>query len=189
MVDPIDGTVPFSLGIPISTFSLALVDKSEGQPVLGVAYDPFLERMFTAVRGQGAKLNGTSISTSQSTELRQTSVSVLGGTTSGDKGHAEFNHGNCINLLRSEGAKNISLQSFVYAGVMVAEGRLSGTIMGYGSPWDAAAAALIVQEAGGIAADVHGRPRRYDKFEDGIILAANQSVFEKLVKVVEQSAS
>ena len=189
VVDPIDGTVPFNLGIPVSTFSLALVDKNEGQPVVGVAYDPFQDKMFTAVRGEGAKLNGAPISTSKNPDLKQTSVSVLGGTISGDKGHADFNHGNCINLLRSEGAKNISLQSFVYVGVMVAEGRLSGTIMGYGSPWDAAAAALIVQEAGGIAADVYGQPRRYDEFANGIILAANQSVFEKLVSVVEQSVT
>ncbi len=55
--DPVDGTQPFSKVIPISTFSLALVDKY-GQSVVGVVYDPFQDRLYEAVVDHGAFLNG-----------------------------------------------------------------------------------------------------------------------------------
>jgi fructose-1,6-bisphosphatase/inositol monophosphatase family enzyme len=60
--DPVDGTKAFTWGLPTAMFSLALVTK--GRPVMGVAYDPFLKRMFTAVKGQGAFCNGEKISVS-----------------------------------------------------------------------------------------------------------------------------
>jgi len=50
--DPVDGTVPFAKGIPVSTFSLALVD-SNGKSILGVVYDPFQKRLYEATRGGG----------------------------------------------------------------------------------------------------------------------------------------
>lgn len=53
--DPIDGTIPYSHGIPTSVFSLALV--KDGEPILGVVYDPFMERMFFAQKGEGAFMN------------------------------------------------------------------------------------------------------------------------------------
>ena len=53
--DPIDGTVPFSKQIPIAAFSLALV--YDGKPIIGVVYDPFGERLISAVQGNGAMLN------------------------------------------------------------------------------------------------------------------------------------
>ena len=61
--DPVDGTMPFSKGIPISSFSLALVDEN-GHSVVGVIYDPFQDRLFEAVKGNGALLNGARIGVS-----------------------------------------------------------------------------------------------------------------------------
>ena len=60
--DPIDGTVSFSHGVATSVFSIALV--KDGQPILGVVYDPFLKRMFTAEKGQGTFLNNKRIKVS-----------------------------------------------------------------------------------------------------------------------------
>jgi myo-inositol-1(or 4)-monophosphatase len=51
--DPVDGTQPFAMGLPISSFSLALVDD-KGDAVLGVVYDPFEDRLFEAVQNGGA---------------------------------------------------------------------------------------------------------------------------------------
>lgn len=54
--DPVDGTIPFSKGVPTCMFSLALTHR--GLPILGVAYDAFMDRMFFAEKGKGAFLNG-----------------------------------------------------------------------------------------------------------------------------------
>jgi fructose-1,6-bisphosphatase/inositol monophosphatase family enzyme len=53
--DPIDGTKAFTWGTPTAMFSLALV--IDGQPVMGVAYDPFLERLYTGIKGEGSFCN------------------------------------------------------------------------------------------------------------------------------------
>ena len=54
--DPIDGTLPFTLGVPTSLFSLALV--VDGEPTMGLLYDPYLDRRFEACLGQGGNVNG-----------------------------------------------------------------------------------------------------------------------------------
>ena len=59
--DPIDGTMPFSLGLPIFTFSLALVDQATGQPIMGVVNDPIMKNMYWAYNGGGAYRNGKKI--------------------------------------------------------------------------------------------------------------------------------
>lgn len=70
--DPIDGTMAFSCGIPSFVFSLALVDQSNGQPVLGVIYDPIMKNMYWAHKGSGAYRNDKKISVSQDTSLKNT---------------------------------------------------------------------------------------------------------------------
>ncbi|MDR1032910.1 MAG: inositol monophosphatase, partial [Candidatus Nomurabacteria bacterium] len=50
--DPIDGTNMFARGVPVAVFSLAFV--VDGEPVMGVVYDPFTDRLYTAVKGEGA---------------------------------------------------------------------------------------------------------------------------------------
>ena len=73
--DPIDGTFPFMHGIPVSTFTLALVHN--GQPILGVIYDPFMERMFVAEKGQGATLNGVAVHTGTDPSMHNKSIGVV----------------------------------------------------------------------------------------------------------------
>src|SRR3989339_1842896 len=72
--DPIDGTIPFSHGIPTCVFSLALV--KDGVPVVAVVYDPFMDRLFTAEKGNGAKLNGKTIHVSPAKTLKNAVVGV-----------------------------------------------------------------------------------------------------------------
>ena len=71
--DPIDGTLPFSLKIPVSTFSISLVGKDNGQPIICVIYDPFTENMFYACKGFGAYKNDQKISVSNEA-LNETSI-------------------------------------------------------------------------------------------------------------------
>lgn len=179
VVDPIDGTMPFSMGIPVSTFSLGLVDRKDGQPILGVAYDPYLNHLYSAVRGQGAFLNDKPIHTSKNGDLKA-SYSYVSGS------HG-YSGGKTIDQLQEKGGWQFHLLSFVYAAAKVASGEFVCATMGYGSPWDSAAAAIIVTEAGGVASDRTGKTRRYDEFSDGILLAANQKIHDQFVQMLKES--
>jgi myo-inositol-1(or 4)-monophosphatase len=190
VVDPIDGTVPFSLGIPCSTFSLGLVDRSDGQSVVAVVYDPQLDYLYTAQRGEGSFVNGVRLHTSKATDLPRTYISVLGGIGRREDARTHFiRQGACVDWLMDHGARPLSLQSQVYSACKVASGEFAGSIFGYGSPWDSAAASLIVEEAGGVVTDVNGKKRRYDEFAEGCLLAANQEMLTKLLSVVNASSA
>src|SRR3989344_508119 len=71
--DPVDGTIPFSHGIPTCAFSLALVKN--GAPILGVIYDPFIDRLFFAEKNKHAFLNDKMIKVSDKKDLEN---SVIG---------------------------------------------------------------------------------------------------------------
>lgn len=185
VVDPIDGTVPFSLGIPISTFSLALVERKDGQPLVGVVYDPYLDHMYTAVKGGGAFLNDVRLKVSKNTTLPRNYVSIIGG--SGKGGKTRYNRGKCFDIIRAQDAKCISIQTEAYFASKVATGELVGSIFGYGAPWDVAAAGLLVREAGGLVTDLSGEKRRYDEFADGCVLAANKTIQSKLLDAIRKS--
>jgi myo-inositol-1(or 4)-monophosphatase len=183
VVDPIDGTMPFSLGVPISTFSLALVDRLDGQPIVAVTYDPFLDNMYTAVKGEGAFLNGKAIKTSEKTDFARNVVAIVGGLRSDEEGY--YKPGVASDFIRDHDGRYFSFVSHVYASNLVASGELLAAVLGYGSPWDSAAVCLLVQEAGGIVTDVLGKTRRYDEFAAGCLLSANLVVHEKMLQALQ----
>lgn len=187
VVDPVDGTSPFMLGIPVSTFSLALVDKKDGQPIVGVVYDPQLNNFFTATKDGGAYLNDKKLKVSNTKMLNRTYVEICGGNISEDE--LSFLPGKCIDIVRIQGAKLLDLQSHAYCGTRVATGELAGTVFGFGAPWDVAATSLLVQEAGGISTDIRGNIRRYDEFANGSIHAPNEEILSILVNAINISKS
>jgi myo-inositol-1(or 4)-monophosphatase len=92
VIDPIDGTVNFAYGIPHAAVSIALQtrkpvlskrrketlsnDDTAYETQVGVVYDPFCNELWTAIRGQPARLNGRTISVSQRKNLREAIVSI-----------------------------------------------------------------------------------------------------------------
>ncbi len=186
VLDPIDGTMPFSLGIPVSTFSLALVHRSNGQPVVAVAYDPQLDHLYSATKGQGAVLNDAKILTSKSSTIEKQYVVVGGGSL--QDGVPYFSAGKCTTLAREvAGARVFNFYSFVYSAMKVASGDLVAAIMRYGAPWDAAGAALIAQEAGAVVTDFEGKNRRYDEWGAGCVVAANQAIHDEMMGLIKLS--
>jgi myo-inositol-1(or 4)-monophosphatase len=183
VVDPVDGTQPFSLGIPISTFLLALVDREEGQPVLGITYDPFLEEMYTAVRGMGAFLNGHSLRTSATETLVDSYVAVYGPAVRTET--LDYTSGKLIDALTAEQVHTFRMSSGAYTGAKIATGQFASIIMGNGKPWDSAAIAILVQEAGGVATDLEGNSRRYDTTELGSVISANQIIHEQILEIIK----
>ncbi len=173
VVDPVDGTVPFAIGVPLSTFSIALVDRSDGQPLVGVIYDPFLDELFYASKGGGCYLNGKRLKTSQATDFKQEYFAI------------SVSRMELINHLREERAHLVYIASGCYFGARVAAGQFLATVHNRDKSWDVAAKALLVAEAGGIVTNYDGEPIRCDENAEGIICAANKTIHAKLMKLIK----
>jgi myo-inositol-1(or 4)-monophosphatase len=158
VVDPLDGTTNFAHGFPHFCVSIALCDHDGAR--LGVIHDPIRGETFTAVRGQGARLErqarpGRALAVSRAGVLQQaliaTGFSYQRATTPTDN-LAEF----CrvvpqVCCVRRAGSAALDL-------AYVAAGRLDGYWEYHLQPWDLAAGALLVQEAGGQLRRLDGSP-------------------------------
>jgi len=175
--DPVDGTIPFTLGIPIFTFSLALVEN--GVPILGVTYDPFMDRMFFAEKGNGAFLNDKPIRVSEKEDLNNSYITFEAWAKS------KYPVWDLNRQLEEKGVKTLKLTSIIYPSSLVATGELVATIFPGKYPHDAAAVKIIVEEAGGKVTDFFGNEQRYDQEINGFI-ASNGKVHDQLVEIVRQ---
>ncbi len=156
VVDPIDGTVNFTYGIPHACVSIALQvrddqSKHAGDPlrgydsVVGVVYDPFLDEMWTAVRGEKAKLNGKPIQVSNRAKLDEAIVAM---------GFAKYTKTLALmlpvfNRLVHKVRKVRLLGAAALSMTWTANGRLDAYIENGVRLWDVAAGGLIVECAGG----------------------------------------
>lgn len=175
--DPIDGTIPFSHGIPTSTFSLALT--LNGNSILGVVYDPYMNRLFNAEKGKGAFLNDKEIEVSQINDIAHTVIDLASIKP------AQFDI-NALELPANSGTHFVSLKSSVYSSMLVACGEFSGAIYAAKYPWDAAAVKIIVEEAGGKVTDLYGNEQRYDQQINGFI-ASNGLVHDQILALIRSS--
>lgn len=177
--DPLDGTLPFSHGVPIFTFSLALVD--DGVPILGLIYDPILDRMFFASKGQGAYLNDDKISVSGVTTLNNGVVSI---DASGEKVGVDFLE--TMKGLKEHNCKIFKFISVIYGAMLIAAGEFVGTVFLKDTVHDVAAVKILVEEAGGKVTDLNGNEQRYDQRCNGMI-ASNGLVHDELVGIVKKA--
>ncbi|RFF27586.1 MULTISPECIES: inositol monophosphatase family protein [unclassified Wenzhouxiangella] len=164
IVDPIDGTSNYLRGIPHFAISIAL--QVRGRIEAGVVYDPMREEMFTASRGQGAFLNSQRMRVSGRKELATAVVATA----------FPFRQRRLMEAYQGMfDAMFDKVEDFRRAGTAsldlayVACGRLDGYWELNLKPWDIAAGALLVQEAGGVVMDVTGGDQW---LQSGHILAA-----------------
>lgn len=169
--DPVDGTIPFSHAVPTFVFSLGLV--KDGESILGVIYDPTLDRMIVAEKGQGAYMNGKKIRVSETKQL--------GTRTYMNYGFDEYPRGR--DQFIGKGCFVSTLYTAVYASMLVSMGEYVADIYGYTKPWDGAAVKCVVEEAGGKVTDIQGNAQRWDKPLNGYI-ASNGYVHEEIVQML-----
>ena len=179
VVDPIDGTSNFVRGMCLSAISVALVEA--GEEVLGVVYNPFTEDLFSAVKGQGAYLNGTRLRVSGrdlAHSLFFTAFSVY------EKQFAP----QCMEVLqrlypRIDDFRRIVTASLALCYLAARRAELYFEIRLF--PWDWSAAAVILREAGGVIGTVPNERLRHDS--PVILLAANsQENFRILQETVAE---
>jgi len=176
--DPVDGTIPFSHGIPTAVFSLALTRN--GESVLGLIYDPFLDRVFLAEKSKGAFMNGVKLGVSGTKILKNSLVCVTVWEDS------PYNLLSLHDILLQKGMKTLMLKATLYTGTLVASGDLVANIFPGKYPWDSAALKVIVEEAGGKATDLFGEEQRYDREVRGQ-LATNGVLHDELLQLIKSA--
>jgi myo-inositol-1(or 4)-monophosphatase len=149
VVDPIDGTVNFTYGVPHACVSIALQQRGAGAgeyaTVLGVVHDPFCDELWTAVRGGPARLNGKIIRVSARNNLRQAIVAI------GFAKDPESLRENLpvFNALVARVLKIRMMGSAALSLAYVASGRFDAYLESGIRIWDVAAAGFILERAGG----------------------------------------
>ena len=183
VVDPIDGTIPFAHAIPTWAISIALVHN--GTTIAGAISDPVLDRMIVAERGKGAHFYGQKpeeVQVSDAVSLEHQFVNVESWST------APFPLPDLKSNLVQANALPININSITYGYMLVALGKIAGSVFPGKNPWDSAAADVIITEAGGRITDLYGNTQRYDQDITGCVVS-NGRVHEQLLETISQNRS
>lgn len=171
VIDPIDGTSPYLAGLPHWCVVIALV--RDGRVVAGVTVHPLSGDVYTAIRGQGAWLNGQPMACSRDHRIANSLVAI-GASHRTDPQHVA----DVIVALMGQGGIFYRNGSGALMLAQVASGRLGGYYEPHMNPWDCLAGALMITEAGGRALPVATAAT------GGPVLAAAPGVFDALRAVV-----
>lgn len=181
--DPIDGTMPYAAGIPISTFALALV--ADGVAMLGVIYDPFLKRLYYGIKNGGSFCNGEKLNANK-----------IGLDDRGSVGHSvvlpknlkirRFDLTN-FNAALHKRTMVMSFYSTARTSMAVAEGHFNFSILPFIGKFshDVAALKVIVEEAGGIVRNFYGEEDRMDGDIKGAIIC-NANAYNEILEMIKQ---
>lgn len=176
VLDPIDGTIPYSHGMPLFVFSLALTHQ--GKSILGVIYDPVLDRLLYGEKEGGAYLNGEPIHVSNKDTVNQALIEIQSW-----RGY-EHNLNPLKDVLIQQGAQVTTICTVIYAALLVAAGEYCGVIFGGSKPWDAASVKIIVDEAGGKVTDLYGKEQRYDQAINGLVVS-NGTLHHQFLRLIQ----
>ena len=178
LVDPLDGTTNFAHGIPHWAVSICL--EHAGQPVMGVVFDVSRNEMFTAIKGQGAFLNGEPIGVSGADNL----MFAMGCTGFSYDVKARKNafalweaFNQNAQAVRRYGAAALDM-------VWVACGRLDFYFEKPINNWDVSAGAIICQEAGGTVSSYNGGAYEIDDQE---ICASNGLIHQQMLQLIRET--
>lgn len=172
IVDPLDGTKNFVHGYPFVAVAIALVENDEA--TIGVVYDPLRDEMFSAVKGQGAQLNGKTIAVSQTQKIEDALVVTTLSCDPPEQGPLLLKACSRCQGVRRGGAAALDL-------CQLAAGRLDTVWEWHLRPWDLAASSLIIREAQGTVTKHDGSA--FDIF-GGQILATNTNLHQAVVRML-----
>lgn len=173
IVDPLDGTKEFISGVP--EFSIAIALAEEGEPVLGVTYNPVRREMFSSARGMGCYLNRRRVRVSRTRTLRR--ATVLASRSESSRGEWEVFHGQ----LRVSPTGSVA-----YKLAMVAAGMGDATFTRLPkNEWDVAAGTALILEAGGRVTNLDAQPIRLNQPNVKLsgLIASNRLLFPSLVRL------
>jgi len=179
VIDPLDGTTNYAHGYRFFCVSIGV--EVNGEMLVGVVYDPVCNELFSAVKGEGATLNGELIAVSKETSL-QDALLCTGFSYREEEIEENLRLFNRMmkssRSVRRDGSAALDLS-------YVACGRFDGFWELSLHPWDVAAGSLIVQEAGGKVTLFDGSPCR---IYDPECLATNGRVHEAVSKLLNPNS-
>lgn len=176
IIDPLDGTTNFLHGFPQFAVSIAL--KKDGHLQVGVVYDPMRQELFTAIRGTGARLNDRRIRVKPNVRLSGALIAT------GFPYHRYDDLDQYMSVLKTVITKTAGVRRPGAAALDLAHtaaGRFDGFWESNLQPWDIAAGALLVQEAGGIVSDFDNQ---HDYLENGNIVCGAPYVQQELYNII-----
>lgn len=180
IIDPLDGTTNFAHGYPVYCVSIGL--EYEGRCVLGVVFDPSRNELFTAIEHQGAQLNGRSLHVSKAVTLD--SSLLVTGFAYDIRETPRNNLDHFVKFaLKAQGLRRTGSAALDLC--YVAAGRFDGFWEVRLNPWDMAAGAVIVREAGGRLTDFNGKDLSIYGQE---LVASNGQIHEAMLAVLAQEA-
>jgi myo-inositol-1(or 4)-monophosphatase len=181
VVDPLDGTTNYAHGFPVFCVSIAL--EHRGETIVGVVYDPMREELFAAERGGGAALNNRPIRVSATGDILQSLLST--GFPYDIKTSNLTNLDHWANFaMHAQALRRIGSAALDLC--YVACGRFDGFWELSLNPWDMAAGALIVVEAGGRITDFQGS--QFSNYKPEVI-ASNGLIHARMIEVIAMDRS
>jgi myo-inositol-1(or 4)-monophosphatase len=179
VIDPLDGTTNFTHQYPMVSVSVGLL--YQGQPLIGVVYNPILKELFYAGKRLGAFFNKRKITVSATHSL-DASLLATGFSydrrTTKDNNYSEF----CLMTHLSQGVRRGGSAAIDLA--YVAAGRFDGYWEKGIKSWDIAAGVVLVEEAGGLVTDYDQGPFQ---LESGRILASNKHIHAAMSEKIHQA--
>jgi myo-inositol-1(or 4)-monophosphatase len=179
VVDPLDGTKEFVLGIPEFTVSVALV--GDGEPVLAVILNPATDELFHAVRGDGSHYKGARSWASQREYLAGAKIEA----SRSERLRGEFEPFESVIHVQTMG-------SIAYKLARVSAGLADGTwSRGPKNEWDICAGVLLVGEAGGRCVDLDDNPITFNHAHPKVngIIADNNLIHDEVIAALDPHRS
>jgi myo-inositol-1(or 4)-monophosphatase len=181
IIDPLDGTTNYAHGVPIFGVSIAL--EAAGEVGLGVVYDPNLDELYVAEKGQGAVRNGAPLAVSTAAVL-DASLLATGFPydlrVAADNNLREY----AAFAVRCRGVRRMG--SAVLYLAYLASGRIDGYWELRVGPWDVAAGSLLLTEAGGRITDLEGGPLDLDH---PAVVASNGHIHAEMLALLAEVRS
>ena len=175
IVDPIDGTKEFIQGVPQFAISIGLA--IDGQVAVAVVYNPAKNELFSAVRGEGASLNGQPISVTPLTELKDATILAS---------RSEVKRGEFDQFVDDFTITPIGSIAYKLALVAAGQADLTFTLTPK-NEWDFAGGALLVQEAGGRVLVLGDHPQKFNQTDPLVrgVVSTNGALYDPLIAMLD----
>jgi len=181
IIDPMDGNTNYAHGYPVFCVSLAL--QNLDAMIVGIIYDPMLDEMFVAEKGQGAFLNDREIHVSNTNRITEGLLATGFPYDIREDSHNNLNYFNEM-IMHAQAIRRAGSAALDLA--YVAAGRFDGFWELKLNPWDTAAGWLLVEEAGGVVTDMRGKDYYLDSSS---ILASNGKIHKEMKDVLKMRSS
>lgn len=178
VIDPVDGTTNFARHLPF--FNVSLAATIDGQSAVGVVFDPLHDNLFAAVRGQGARLDGRPLQVGNRAQLADSLV----GFDSPPEPEGRRRQWAVMSEIAARCRTVRELGAAALGMAFVAAGWLDAYLHLGLHPWDAAAGALLVEEAGGVVRQPNGEAWRLGHPS---VLMCNPGLLDALVEVIQST--